>query len=130
MPSAPGFPGKRGFKNGDWGWESPGSTGCQAHPPGVWKPDSGKQLDPMTGTAPTLETLLRRFADASSRWPEGLLSGEAFADLDQSGRLKADLRRARDLDPEGRHREALDGFETRLRIHIGQLKSDTGRCFL
>jgi hypothetical protein len=84
----------------------------------------------MSANAPTLEDLLRRLSDASARWPEGLLWGEAFADLDRCESLKANLRSARDLDPEGRHREALDLFETRLRIHIGQLKSDTGRCFL
>lgn len=84
----------------------------------------------MRGESPTLDALLLRFALASIRWPEGLLYGDTLADLEQCARLKADLRTARDLDPEGRHREALDLFETRLRIHIGQLKSDTGRCFL
>lgn len=86
-------------------------------------------LEPMPGETPSLQTLLRRFSEASARWPEGLLHGDTFADLDQCARLKSDLRSARDLDQEGLHREALDLFETRLRIQIGQLKSDTGRCF-
>lgn len=84
----------------------------------------------MDGKAPALQALLLRFSEASARWPEGILFGGAIADLDQCDRLKAELRSARDLDPGGRHKEALDRFETRLRIHIGQLKSDTGRCFL
>ena len=83
----------------------------------------------MSADNPGLEALLRRLSEASARWPEGLILGDAIAGLDGCDRLKADLRAARELDPEGRHREALDLFETRLRIHVGQLKSDTGRCF-
>jgi hypothetical protein len=83
----------------------------------------------MSADSPTLEGLLRRFSEASSRWPEGLLSGDGFADLGHCETFKSDLRAARELDAEGRHRETLDLFETRLRIQIGQLKSDTGRCF-
>lgn len=76
-----------------------------------------------------LEAVIKWFRNADLDWPDGLRFDDGLATLPQVYRMRSDLRSARELDREGGYREFLDGFETRLRILVGQLKSDEGRCF-
>lgn len=76
-----------------------------------------------------LHSLLAAFRDSESAWPEGLRWNGALADLPQVLRLKDLVKTARSLDTEGGHAAYLSAYETRLNILVGQLKSDTGRCF-
>lgn len=76
-----------------------------------------------------LGAVIHWFRHAALDWPEGLRFEDDLATLPQVFRMKSDLQDARAADRDGAHREFLDAFETKLRILIGQLKSDEGRCF-
>lgn len=96
--------------------------------------DESKRLlagDPESGERQRafLEAVTGWFRHAALDWPEGLRFDHDLATLPQVFRMKGDLQSARTADRDGAHREFLDGFETKLSILIGQLKSDEGRCF-
>ncbi len=76
-----------------------------------------------------LEASVHRFRRAATRWPEGLLFGEDLATLPQVMSMKSELQSARRMDRQSAYQDFLDGFETKLTILIGQLRSDEGKCF-
>ena len=72
---------------------------------------------------------VRRFQHAATAWPEGLYFEGALATLPQVARMKSELQKLRQMDRHDTYRDFLEGFETKLNILIGQLRSDEGKCF-
>lgn len=76
-----------------------------------------------------LKAYLELFRHALEAWPAGILAEGARADLPRCQRMLGEVRQARALDADGIHSGYLNEVETKIRIEIGQLRSDEGRCF-
>lgn len=81
-----------------------------------------------SNTPKTLDAYLADFRAAVSIWPEGLMVDGKRADLIQCQRMLDAIRNARDLDAAGEHAEFLQAMQVKVRIEIGQLRSDEGKC--
>jgi hypothetical protein len=76
-----------------------------------------------------LAAFLETCRSAMRRWPETLLLGDVPATLAETEAWLKSARDARPLAMDETSKATLELFIVRAQMHIGQLKSDSLRCF-